>query len=98
MGKRWIPSLEAARERSHRVALGLAGAAGPSHRAARVESAKKAHIASPVPPRHRSESPAADGKSVPGLEVKGPRSPFVLEEPGFFAQERAPELGWAGKK
>lgn len=39
---------------------------------------------------------AADGK--PGLEVKGPRSPFVLEEPGFFPQEKAPELGWAGKK
>lgn len=38
MGKRWIPSLGGALERSHRVGLGLAGAAGPSHRVARVES------------------------------------------------------------
>jgi hypothetical protein len=98
MGNKWIPSLEGALGRSHRVALGLAGAAGPSHRVARVESEPGKPKCQPLSRWHRSESPAADGKPVLGLEIKGPRSPFLREEPGFFPQGKAPELGWAGKK
>lgn len=47
--KRWIPSLGGAQEWSHRVALGLAGAAGPSQRVAREWSQSQANpYASPV--------------------------------------------------
>lgn len=49
MGKEMDPSLGGAQEWSHRVALGLAGAAGPSQRVAREWSQSQANpYASPV--------------------------------------------------
>lgn len=50
MVNKWILSLGVALEKSHRVALGLAGAAGPSHRVTRVESEPGKPICQPSVP------------------------------------------------